>query len=160
MIEDVIVINTTIPTEADWADYQTELDCQEAYDLYAGKDAESLKSVFVESIDRCVDGLHFMPPKVFHYYASVFADYVLQVERLPGLQPENRALAAAGLFTLLENKLHISPMDVKEIYPKLIEIAKYVAEHQSNYYADKEQYGDFSKQLVIFNALAKESHII
>lgn len=152
--------NATIPTEAAWGDYQTEMDCQEAYDLYAGKDAESLKSLFVESIGRCVDGLHFMPPKVFHYYVSIFADYVKQAEIMPGLQPEDRARAAAGLFTLLENKLHISPQDLQQVYPKLIEVASYVAEHQANYYADKEKYGDFSKQLVIFNALAKESHII
>ncbi len=152
--------NATIPTEADWGDYQVEMDCQEAYDLYAGKDAESLKSLFVESVGRCVDGLHFMPPKVFHYYARIFSDYVKQAEIMPGLQTEDRARAAAGLFTLLENKLHISPQDLQEIYPQLMEVANYVADHQANYYADKEKYGDFSKQLVMFNALAKESHII
>lgn len=153
-------MDNNIPTETDWGDYQTEMDCLEAHQLFAGKDAESLTSLFVESVGRCVDGLHFMPTKVFHYYAVAFCDYVKLAETLPGLENDDRARAAVGLFTLLENKLHIGPDDLKAIYPELIATANYVAEHQANYFVDKEKYGDFIARLVVFNALAKESHLI
>lgn len=159
MFEDVTV-NSTIPMEADWGDYQTEIDCTEAYQLFSGKDTDSLTSLFAESIGRCVDALHFMPPKVFHYYAVAFCDYIKTAETLVGLEESDRARAAAGLFTLLENKLHISPDDLEPIYSELMTTAEHVAKNQANYFADKAKYGDFSSRLFIFNSLAKESRII
>lgn len=149
-----------IPTESDWENYQEDIDCLEAYNLFEGKDTNSLTSLFVESVGRCIDGLHFMPTKVFHYYGLAFANYVKQAETLPGLQNEDRAKAAEGLFSLVENKLHIAPADLVAIYPELIETLNYVAQHQANYFVDHHKGVDFKSRLVIFNALAKESHII
>lgn len=150
----------TIPTESDWENYQIDVDCLEAYKLFAGKDTASLTSLFVESVGRCLDGLHFMPTKVFHYYGLAFANYVKMAETLPGLTNDNRARAAKGLFNLVENKLHIASADLKAIYPQLVDILSYVAEHQANYFVDKDKVEDLKSKLGIFNLLAKESHII
>ena len=154
------VIMSEIPVEAEWGDYKSDIDAVDAYTLYAGKNAESLKSVFCEFIDRCVDGLHFMPFKVFNYYADIFACYVEEVCSIHGLSPEIKEKAAAGLFTLLENKLHIIPCDLKVVFPKLIHVANYVADNQEIYSMDKEKYGELSEQVTIFNLLAKDANII
>lgn len=149
-----------IPEDADWEDYQADIDTIDAYKLYAGKDAEGLKSVFCEFTERCVDGLHFMPVSVFNYYADIFAGYIEQVCCIPGLSSDNKAKAAAGLFTLLENKLHIMPNDLKTIFSRLIGVASYVASNQEAYCMSKEHYGDLATRVAEFKLLAKEANII
>lgn len=154
------VIVDKIPVEADWGDYQSEIDAIDAYKLYAGKDAESLKSVFCEFTDRCVEGLHFMPVDVFNYYADIFAGYVEQVHTISGLSPENKEKAAAGLFTLLENKLHIMPNDLRKVLPRLISVASYVANNRDAYFMSEQEYGDLAGRVAVFKRLAKEANII
>lgn len=149
-----------MPINADWGDYKAEIDAVDAYMLYAGKNAESLKSIFCEFIDRCIDGLHFMPVKVFNYYADIFAHYVKEVPSIPGISPEIKEKAASGLFTLLENKLHIMPDDLRTVFPTLISIANYVANNQDIYYMNQAEYANLFERVALFNVLAKESNII
>jgi hypothetical protein len=62
-----------IPTEADWGDYQADLDQKYAHDLFEGHTNQEMQP---HSIER-TDELRWMPVTPFSYYMLVFRDFVM-----------------------------------------------------------------------------------
>jgi hypothetical protein len=67
----------SVPTEADWGDYQSDLDQKYAHDLFAGHTHEEMQLHFYRCVIERADELRWMPKIPFRYYMLGFRDYVM-----------------------------------------------------------------------------------
>lgn len=79
-----------VPTEADWGDYQADLDQNYAHGLFAGRTNEEMQPHFQRDVIERTDELRWMPEVPFRYYMLGFRDLVkagkIPLDGLPTLR--------------------------------------------------------------------------
>ena len=140
----------SIPTEAEWAGHEGDLDVQYAYRLLYGKTVEEAMPCFVDnrSIERA-DELGFAPRRVFQYYVFAFVRY------LSSPASEGDSDCASVFLRLLLRRETDDRGSVAEIFDALREAVDHVANNQSFFDADVEIYGDFRDLAAEIKALCK-----
>lgn len=143
-----------IPTEDDWADWKDDLDQKHAHGVYCGQSNEQMQNRFITSPVAAAGELEFMPPIPFQYYMVGFRDSVLS-----GKHDEVEAANAASCFVrLVYEKLKNNRNDIIAIMEALMPAVEHVAEHQEDFGADLDIFGDFEELLrEVKTELASES---
>jgi hypothetical protein len=141
----------TVPTEKDWGDYHSDLDQEDAHQLFAGHTNEEMQPHFRANVIERTDELRFMPEIPFRYYMIGFRDFVMSGD----LEHPEAADAASCFLRLVLQKLEQEPACIAPIMPELLETVEHVARNQSAFDADKDIYGDFldlASQICALNA--------
>lgn len=140
-----------IPTIGEWGDI-SDLDIHYAYEIFGGKDNSSLQCEFKKNvIERC-ENLRWMPIIPFQYYVIGFKKYIESNDFGKFDMPD----AANCFIELIEEKAITQPEFLEAVYPELKSCIEYLADHQVEYEADLDIYGDFkAKAMNIFAALEK-----
>lgn len=143
-----------IPTEDDWADWKDDLDQKHAHGVYCGQSNEQMQNRFITAPVAAAGELEFMPPIPFQYYMIGFRDSVLS-----GKHDEVEAANAASCFVrLVYEKLKSNRNDIIAIMESLMPAVEHVAEHQEDFGADLDIFGDFDELLrEVKTELASES---
>src|SRR5437016_2989989 len=66
-----------VPTEADWGDYQADLDRNWAHDQFAGRTNQEMLRYFYQNVIAASEDLSWMPEVPFRYYMLGFRDFVM-----------------------------------------------------------------------------------
>ena len=132
----------SIPTEADWGDYRSDLDQEWAHGKFAGKSNDEMQQYFREMPIEAASDLRFMPGIPFRYYMLGFRDRVMS----GGLEPYDSDAASCFLHLVVE-KLESRPRHIVPIMPELLSAVEYVAHNQAAFDADESIYGSFLKTL-------------
>jgi len=66
-----------VPTEAEWGEYQADLDQKYAHSLFAGHTNEEMQPHFYRNVIERTDELRWMPEVPFRYYMLGFRDFVM-----------------------------------------------------------------------------------
>jgi len=130
-----------IPDKSCWQGYEADLDVKYMYNLFYGKSIDDVQQYFGDgrSIER-MDEMLFAPRCVFQYYVHAFAKYVMS-DKATGDSD-----SASPFLTLLEEREKKDPGSVKDIYGSLSETVEFIADHQENFAADVNIYGDFRER--------------
>jgi hypothetical protein len=139
----------SVPTEAEWGEYQAELDQNYAHDLFAGRTNEEMLPHFRENVIERTSELRFMPEVPFQYYVLGFRDFVMAGE-FEGLEASD---AASGFLGLVLEKLEKQPQFILPVMPQLLPATRHIAANQASYDADESIYGSFPKKLKQIEAL-------
>lgn len=132
-----------IPTEADWGDWNNDLDQKHAHGVYAGRSNEEMQHRFITAPVAAAGELEFMPPIPFQYYMIGFRDSVLS-----GKHDEAEAANAASCFLrMVLFKLKKDRKDIVPIMDALMPAVEYVAANQMKFGADMDIYDDFNELL-------------
>ena len=105
-----------VPTEADWGDYQADLDQTHAHKLFAGRTNQEMLPHFRSNVIERTDELRWMPEVPFRYYVLGFRDFVIAGE-FDQLEASDAASCFLGL--VLE-KLERQPGYILPILPQLL----------------------------------------
>jgi len=132
----------SIPTEADWGDYRSDLDQEWAHGKFAGKSNDEMQQYFREMPIEAASDLRFMPEIPFRYYMLGFRDRVMS----GGLEPYDSDAASCFLHLVVE-KLESRPRHIIPIMPELLSAVEYVAHNQADFDADESIYGNFLETL-------------
>ena len=131
----------TVPTEADWQDYRSDLDQKSAHDLFAGKTNEQMQRHFHRNPIEMAESLWYMPEIPFRYYMLGFG------ECMKGKFKKSRASDLASCFlNLILYKLENHPRHIMPLMPEIGHIIEYVAQNQAAFEASVEIYGDFMEK--------------
>lgn len=138
-----------IPTIEEWGDI-SDLDVHYAYEIFGGKDNASLQCEFKKNvIERC-ENIRRMPIIPFQYYVLGFKEYIESNDFGEFDRPD----AANCFIELIEEKAITQPEFLEAVYPELKPLIEYLANHQKEYEADLDVYGDFAaKAMTIFRLL-------
>lgn len=128
-----------IPTEADWGNYENDLDREWAHRLYAGRSNEEVQVHFRNNPIEAASDLRFMPEVPFRYYMLGFRDHINAGE----FKDLNAASAASCFIGLALNKLETQPRHIAPIMPALLPALEYVAKNQQAFNAAEHIYGSF-----------------
>jgi hypothetical protein len=129
----------TVPTEEDWGDYRSNLDCKSAHDLFAGHTNEQMRPYFRQNpLERAAE-LRFMPVVPFRYYMLGFRDCLMDGD-FEFLDASNAASCFLGLII---EKLKKQPQVIIPIMPGLLPAVEHVASNQAQYEAEESIYGNF-----------------
>jgi hypothetical protein len=140
-----------VPTEADWGNYQTDLDQDYAHKLFAGRTNQEMLPHFRRNVIERTDELRFMPEVPFRYYMLGFRDFVMA-----GEFEDREASDAAGCFLgLVLEKLEKQPSYILPIMPDLLPAVQRVAKNQASFDATESIYGGFPEKLGRIEALYK-----
>jgi hypothetical protein len=82
-----------VPTEAEWGDYQADLDQEYAHKMFGGRTNQEMIPYFQRNVIERTDELRWMPPIPFRYYMLGFRDLVMA-----GRLEETWASDAASCF--------------------------------------------------------------
>jgi hypothetical protein len=135
----------SIPTEADWGDWRSDLDQADAHESFAGKSSEEVLPLFRASLLWHTGALRFMPAVPFRYYMLAFKQYVLSEA---AVQDEVEAASAADCFVgLVESRLREDVASIAPIIEELRPAVEFVATNQSRYHAPVSIYGSFGARL-------------
>jgi hypothetical protein len=139
-----------IPTEADWAGHEDDLDVQYAYKLLFGKTVDEVVHCFVDNraIERAGE-LGFVPRRVFQYYVFAF------VCHLESPASAGDSDCASVFLRLLYGRETSDPGSVSEIYPELRSTVDHVAENQAFFDAPLDIYRDFRDLAAEIRALCE-----
>jgi hypothetical protein len=130
-----------VPAEAEWGAWWKDLDTKSAHDSFAGRTAEEAVALFRENVLWHTGELREMPSVPFRFYMLAFKQYVLSPL---ALQDQCEAADAASCFiNVVESKLREARGDIEPIIELLLPAVAYVADHQRDYGANPETYGDF-----------------
>jgi hypothetical protein len=69
-----------IPTEADWGNYQADLDQNYAHKMFAGRTNQEMLPHFKRNVIERTADLQWMPEVPFRYYMLGFRDFVMAGE--------------------------------------------------------------------------------
>jgi hypothetical protein len=138
-----------VPTEADWGDYQADLDQTCAHKLFAGRTNQEMLPHFRSNVIERADELRWMPEVPFRYYVLGFRDFVMagQFEHLEGSD------AASCFLSLVLEKLEKQPGYILPIMPDLLPAVRHVAMNQASFDANERTYGSFQEKLGRIEAL-------
>lgn len=134
----------SVPTEADWGDYQAELDQKYAHDLFAGHTSEEMQPHFSQCVIERSAELWFMPKIPFRYYMLGFRDFVMAGKFANFDAPD----AASCFLRLVEEKLERQPDHIFPIMADLLLAIRYVGQNQSRFDATGSIYGNFREKLL------------
>jgi hypothetical protein len=129
-----------IPTEADWGDWNADLDQQAAHSVFAGKSAADVGPLFQENVIERTSEMRFMPALPFMYYMLAFRDYVLS----GAARQSDAADAADSFMDLVEYRLSNDRDSIVPIVPDLLDAVDFIAANQAQYDASASIYGDFA----------------
>jgi hypothetical protein len=149
-------MKTTVPTEEDWGDYQSDLDQEWAYKLFAGHTNEEMQPHYRANVIERTAVLRSMPEKPFRYYMIGFRDFLMAAD----FEHPEASDAASCFLNLVLQKLEQYPRCISPIMPDLIATVDYIAQNQSAFDADKDIYGDFlelSARIHALNAARRDS---
>ncbi|HZV88613.1 MAG TPA: hypothetical protein VFF95_13770 [Candidatus Binatus sp.] len=132
-----------IPTEADWGDYQGDLDRAYAHKLFAGRSNQEMIPHFRRNVIERTDELRWMPELPFRYYMLGFRDFVMAGK----FDPLWASDAASCFVGLVLEKLEKQPRHILQIMPELLPAVRYVAMNQSLFEASENVYGSFPEKL-------------
>jgi len=139
----------SIPTEADWGDYRSDLDQEWAHRKFAGKSNDEMQQHFREIPIEAAGDLRFMPEIPFRYYMLGFRDCVMS----GGFEPCHGSDAASCFLHLVVEKLESQPRHIVPIMPELLSAVEYVAHNQAAFDAEESIYGSFLEILKQIQAL-------
>jgi hypothetical protein len=131
-----------VPTEAEWGDYQADLDQKNAHDLFAGHTNEEMQPHFYRNVIERADELLCMPEMPFRYYMLGFRDFVM-AGKFAHLENSD---AASCLLSLIEEKLERHPGHILPIMPELLPAIRHVGQNQTLFDADENIYGKFQEK--------------
>jgi len=139
-----------IPNEEDWDNYKQDLDQQWAHDQYCGRSNEEMQGYFSNNPIEAAADLRFMPEIPFRYYMLGYKDLVMSDDL------EQASDAASCFLNLIVQKLEEQPRYIVPIMPYLLSALEYVAQHQSEFDAPEDVYGNFLEKFVRIQELYAE----
>jgi hypothetical protein len=132
-----------VPAEDQWGAWSTDLDTKSAHDSFAGRSFAEAQALFHENVLWHTGELRSMPPIPFRFYILAFKTYVLSPA---AREDECEAADAASCFVhLVESKLREAKADIEPVISILLPAVAYVCDHQREYGAQLEIYGDFAE---------------
>jgi len=137
----------SVPTAADWGDYERDMEIAYAYEKFGGKTIEEvLRDGFEWWVLGASEALSYMPEAPFQYYVLVFKAFLLDPERFEGSGGGDQDGPSTFLL-LVRDTLARSPRYILPVMEELMPVAEYVAAHQADYGADEDIYGSFKDLL-------------
>jgi hypothetical protein len=138
-----------VPTEADWGNYEADLDQSHAHRLFAGRTNPEMLPRFRENVIERTDELRWMPEVPFRYYFLGFRDFVMAGE-FNHLEAGNAANCFLGLILEMLEK---QPTYVLPIMPQLLQAIRHVAGNQTLFDANERIYGSFQEKSRLIESL-------
>ena len=132
-----------VPTEADWGNYQADLDQTYAHKLFAGRSNEEMIPHFHRNVIERTDELRRMPELPFRYYMIGFRDFMMAGKFAPLWASD----AASCFLGLVLEKLEKQPGYILQIMPQLLPAVRHVAMNQAAFEASEDVYGSFPEML-------------
>ena len=144
-----------IPSKKDWGDFSLldttlRLDVNYAYERFGGKNNDEMQAAYRENVIERTDDLRWMPLKPFIYYIYGLKTYV------DGVDISNRDINEEWLedysdvvdcfIELFLDRAKKDTVEIMKIYPDFESLLEYVAEHQMEYGADLDIYGDLKEK--------------
>lgn len=140
-----------VPTEAEWGDYEADLDQKYAHKMFAGRTNQEMLPHFRRNVIERASELQWMPVAPFRYYMLGFRDFVMAGEFDPTWAPD----AASCFIGLVLRKLEKQPGYILAIIPQLLPAVRHVAMNQASYGATESIYGSFQEKLRRIEALSQ-----
>ena len=140
-----------VPTEAEWGDYETDLDRNYAHKLFAGRTNQEMLPHFRRNVIERTDELRWMPEVPFRYYMLGFRDFVMSDD----LNELGAADAASCFIGLVLEKLEKQPEYILPIIPQLLPAIRHVATNQASFEASESIYGRFEEKLKRIETLSE-----
>ena len=140
-----------VPTEAEWGDYQADLDQQYARKLFAGRTNQEMLPHFRRNVIERTDELRWMPVSPFRYYMLGFRDFVMSDD----LGELGAADAASCFIGLVLEKLEKQPEYILPIIPQLLPAIRHIATNQTSFEAIESIYGSFQEKLKRIETLSQ-----
>jgi hypothetical protein len=131
-----------VPTEADWGDYQADLDQSSAHELFAGRTNQEMLPYFRRNVIERASELRWMPEVPFRYYVLGFRDFVMAGE-FDELEAGN---AANCFLSLILEKLEKEPQSILPVMPQLLPAVRHIAANQTPFDANENMYGNFQER--------------
>jgi hypothetical protein len=141
-----------IPTEEDWGDWADGLDKECAHGNFAGKSNAAMMAEYYEDALGRAEELGCMPPVPFRYYVLGFRDYLLY----PKYDHSDDSDAANSFLSLIEHKLYYYAPAILPVMNELISTVTHVADHQADFGAALEFYGDFQEKRISIERLYQQ----
>jgi len=94
-----------VPAEAEWGDYQADLDQDYAHKLFAGRTNQEMLPRFRRNVIETTHDLRWMPEAPFRYYMLGFRDFVMAGE----FEFLGASDAATCFLDLVQEKLEKEP---------------------------------------------------
>jgi|ERR1700722_734739 len=132
----------TVPTEAEWGNYQADLDQASAHKLFAGRTNQEMLPHFRSNVIERTDELWWMPEVPFRYYVLGFRDFLMAGEFRQLEAPD----AANCFLGLVQEKLEKEPAYILPIMDQLLPAVRHIATNQSSFEASESIYGNFLKK--------------
>jgi hypothetical protein len=142
-------ITLTVPSEADWQDYHSDLDQTYAHKLFAGRTNQEMLPHFRRNVIERADELRWMPEMPFRYYMLGFRDFVMAGE----FEDLWASDAASCFLSLVLEKLEKQPSYILPIMPQLLPAVGHVAMNQASFDAAESIYGNFREKFERIEAL-------
>ncbi|MGA8408595.1 MAG: hypothetical protein WB680_15575 [Candidatus Acidiferrales bacterium] len=140
-----------VPSEADWGDYQDDLDQSYAHELFAGRTNEEMLPHFRSNVIERTSELRYMPEIPFRYYLQGFRDFVMAGE----FEELGAADAANCFLGLVLEKLEKEPQSIQPVMSQLLPAVRHVAANQASFDANESIYGNFVEKLRRIEALSE-----
>ena len=141
----------SVPTEAEWGDYEVDLDQKYAHKMFAGRTNQEMLPYFRRNVIERTDELRWMPVAPFRYYMLGFRDFVMAGE----FDPTWAADAASCFLGLVLEKLEKQPGSILAIIPLLLPTVRHIATNQASFGASESIYGSFQEKLRRIEALSQ-----
>jgi hypothetical protein len=138
-----------VPTEAEWGDYQADLDQDYAHKTFAGRTNQEMVPHFRRNVIESAGELRWMPQIPFRYYMLGFRDFVMAGE----YEDLGASDAASCFLGLVLEKLEEQPNHILPIMPELLPALRHVAQNQAVFGAAKSIYGSFCDKLAQIESL-------
>ena len=132
----------TVPTEAEWGDYQADLDQDYAHKLFAGRTNQEMLPHFRRNVIERTSELQWMPEVPFRYYMLGFRDFVMAGE----FDHLGASDAASCFLGLVLDKLEKQPAHILPIMAQLLPTVRHVAANQALFDASESIYGSFPEK--------------
>lgn len=131
-----------IPTEADWENYQDDIETRYAYGRFAGKSLNEVQEYFRDAVLGASESLSYMPKIPFQFYVMGYKQYLEAVD-LNGERVSEFSDAASSFLLLIQSRLKNTPEIIMPVIPTLLPVAEYLALNQGKIDASAEIYGSF-----------------
>ena len=132
-----------VPTEAEWGDYQVDMDRFYAHTMFAGRTNQEMIPHFRRNVLEFTSELRWMPQIPFRYYMLGFRDFVMAT----GIECLEASDAASCFLRLVLEKLEKQPDHILPIMSELLPALRHVAKNQAVFGAPKSIYGSFCDKL-------------
>jgi hypothetical protein len=139
-----------VPTEAEWGNYEADLDQKYAHKLFAGHTNQEMLPHFRRNVIERTDELRWMPEWPFRYHMLGFRDFVMSDDL-----GERAADAASCFLGLVLEKLEKQAGYILPIIPQLLPAIRHIATNQSSFAASESIYGSFQEKLKRIEALSQ-----